>query len=61
MKEYNLKQHYGTEHAVKCDVIQGQLRFDKMSSLVKKYLESVFNFKKNVIKNQKLVLKVVIS
>jgi len=41
MKEYNLKRHYGTKHAVKYNVIQGQLRFDKIASLWKIYRVSL--------------------
>ncbi|XP_060881678.1 general transcription factor II-I repeat domain-containing protein 2B-like [Metopolophium dirhodum] len=35
MKEYNLKRHYGTKHAAKYDMIQGQLRIDKFALLMK--------------------------
>ena len=35
MKEYNLKRHYGTKHAAKYDMIQGQLRIDKLALLMK--------------------------
>jgi len=35
MKEYNLKRHYGTKHAAKYVMIQGQLRIDKLALLMK--------------------------
>jgi hypothetical protein len=35
MKEYNLKRHYNTKHAAKYDMIQGQLRIDKLALLMK--------------------------
>ena len=35
MKEYNLKRHYGTKYAAKYDMIQGQLRIDKLALLMK--------------------------
>jgi hypothetical protein len=35
MKEYNTKINYGTKHAAKYEVIQGQLRIDKLVSLMK--------------------------
>jgi hypothetical protein len=34
MKEYNLKQHYGTKNAAKYDMIQVQLQIDKLASLM---------------------------
>jgi len=45
MKEYNLKRHYGTKHAVIYHLIHGQLRFDKIASLMKnkfaRFLENI--------------------
>jgi hypothetical protein len=35
MKEYNLKRHYNTKHAAKYNMIQGQLRIDKLALLMK--------------------------
>jgi hypothetical protein len=35
MKEYNLKRHYGTKYVAKYDMIEGQLRIDKLALLMK--------------------------
>jgi hypothetical protein len=46
-----MKKHYDTKHVTKYDMIQGQLRIDKLASSMKNK-RSVFKFKKNLIDSE---------